>query len=80
MKVRANISLKRDEIKDLHAYYLGFEIGTAVPIYYLCLFIYVGVFWASAAFKVVGIPVSFTKVFTPRRFFAERWAVLEKCE
>ena len=31
MKVRANISLKRDEIKDLCAYYLGFEIGTAVP-------------------------------------------------
>ena len=28
---------------------------------------YVGVFWASAAFKVLGIPTSIRKVFTPRR-------------
>lgn len=28
---------------------------------------YVGVFWASAAFKVLGIPTSLRKVFTPRR-------------
>lgn len=32
---------------------------------------YVGVFWASAAFKVLGIPTSLKKVFTPRRFFAK---------
>ena len=29
---------------------------------------YVGVFWASAAFKVLGIPTSLKKVFMPRRF------------
>lgn len=29
---------------------------------------YVGVFWASAAFKVLGIPTSLMKVFAPRRF------------
>jgi len=29
---------------------------------------YVGVFWASAAFKVLGTPISLRKVFTPRRF------------
>jgi len=29
---------------------------------------YVGVFWASAAFKVLGIPTSLKKVFTPRHF------------
>jgi hypothetical protein len=29
---------------------------------------YVGVFWASAAFKVLGIPISLIKVFAPRRF------------
>lgn len=28
---------------------------------------YVGVFWASAGFKVLGIPASLHKVFTPRR-------------
>jgi hypothetical protein len=32
---------------------------------------YVGVFWASAAFKVLGIPVSLKKVLTPRRFLAK---------
>lgn len=29
---------------------------------------YIGIFWASAAFKVLGMPVSLMKVFTPRRF------------
>ena len=28
---------------------------------------YVGIFWASAAFKVLGIPTSIKKVFTPQR-------------
>ena len=32
---------------------------------------YVGIFWASAAFKVLGIPASFLKIFTPRRFIAK---------
>ena len=32
---------------------------------------YVGVFWASAAFKVLGIPTSLRKVFTPRGFAAQ---------
>lgn len=30
---------------------------------------YVGVFWASAAFKVLGIPGSFLKIFAPRQIF-----------
>lgn len=30
---------------------------------------YVGVFWASAVFKVLGIPASLMKIFRPRRFF-----------
>ena len=29
---------------------------------------YVGVFWASAAFKVLGIPASLKKVFAPKQF------------
>ena len=29
---------------------------------------YVGVFWASAGFKVLGIPTSLRKVIAPRRF------------
>ena len=32
---------------------------------------YVGIFWASAAFKVLGIPASLSKIFTPRKFFAK---------
>lgn len=28
---------------------------------------YVGVFWASAAFKVLGIPTSFIKIFAPQK-------------
>ena len=32
---------------------------------------YVGMFWASAAFKVLGIPTSLKKLFTPRRFVME---------
>ena len=32
---------------------------------------YVGVFWASSAFKVLGIPTSLRKVFTPRRFVTQ---------
>jgi hypothetical protein len=31
---------------------------------------YVGVFWASAAFKVLGIPTALRKLFTPKRFTA----------
>jgi len=29
---------------------------------------YVGVFWASAGFHVLGIPTAFMKIFTPRKF------------
>lgn len=29
---------------------------------------YVGIFWASAAFKVLNIPTSFRKVYAPSRF------------
>lgn len=29
---------------------------------------YVGIFWASAAFKVLGVPASLRKIFFPRRF------------
>ena len=29
---------------------------------------YVGVFWASAAFKVLGVPTAFVKIFSPGRF------------
>jgi len=28
---------------------------------------YVGVFWASASFKVLGIPTSFIKIFAPQK-------------
>ena len=31
---------------------------------------YVGVFWASAAFKVLGIPASLKKLFAPKQFAA----------
>ncbi len=31
---------------------------------------YVGVFWASAGFKVLGIPTALMKVFQPRGFMA----------
>lgn len=31
---------------------------------------YVGVFWASAAFKVFNIPISLKKVFAPEKFLA----------
>lgn len=29
--------------------------------------LYVGVFWASASFKILGIPTSLRKLFTPKR-------------
>ena len=32
---------------------------------------YLGVFWASAAFKVLNVPASLMKVFTPRAFRAK---------
>jgi hypothetical protein len=35
---------------------------------------YVGIFWASAAFKVLGIPTSLRKIFTPRLFVEQAMA------
>ena len=32
---------------------------------------YVGVFWASAGIKILGVPTAFQKVFSPRRFIAK---------
>lgn len=45
-----------------------FPVLLAIVLANLLIPWYVGVFWASAAFKGLDIPISLRKVFTPRRF------------
>lgn len=47
-----------------------FPIALAVILALILTPWYVGVFWASAAFKVLNIPTSLRKVFTPSRTVA----------
>ena len=37
---------------------------------------YVGVFWASAAFKVLGIPTSFIKIFAPQKIMKKAFRMM----
>jgi hypothetical protein len=48
-----------------------FPVGLAVVLAVFITPWYVGVFWASAAFKVLGIPTSLKKLFTPHRYVME---------
>lgn len=59
---------------------LEIKMGILKPIFpillatFLALFFtpwYVGVFWASAAFKVLGIPSSLIKIISPKRILAK---------
>ncbi len=43
----------------------GFPVMLAIFLAALISPWYVGIFWASAAFKVLGIPISIRKVFMP---------------
>ena len=45
-----------------------FPVLLAVALAFLIVPWYVGVFWASAGFKVLGLPNALQKTFTPRRF------------
>lgn len=55
-----------------------FPIGFAIFMAILLTPWYVGVFWASAAFKVLGIPQSLRKVFAPQRFATQLLQRLEE--
>ena len=47
-----------------------FPVALAILLVIVITPWYVGVFWASAAFKVLGIPASLKKVFAPKQFAA----------
>ena len=50
----------------------AFPVLLAVVLAFIFTPWYVGVFWASAAFKVFGIPAALTKIFAPKQLISMR--------
>ncbi len=55
-----------------------FPVLLAVALAFLIVPWYVGVFWASAGFKVLGVPNALQKTFTPRRFITKAFERLSQ--